>query len=359
MSDTICSGCGTATPINSLYDLNDKAYCGACVKPAIEAAKAGGQPAFAYPLANKLICARCNTYLSEGAPFLQSKHLRFCEPCGAMVKDWKYPQWLRLSFVGLLVLLVVALAHGSKYFAAGKSLYVGERLVEERRYAEALPHLQKTLNIAPDSDKAALLTAKAALLSGKPEIADKALHGHNGGHFEDASKPEFQEVIGMWNRANKAFEEFEKAEKLQSEEGHEAEAAQLMHAAAADYPQFPNIALALNYYDGGVAFTKKEYDTFLSLAMKNWDLLQSAWTALSMVSALDCKYAVTGDTQYRDRSEEMMAKARQMAAGNKEMMDRLAEFEDRHKYRLETRKIITKDEYDRRFRNTKKAKRQQ
>jgi hypothetical protein len=198
--------------------------------------------------------------------------------------------------------------------------------------------------------------AKAALLIGKPDIAEKALHGHNDGHFADASKPEFQEVIGIWNRANQAFEEYDKAEKLQSEEGHEAEAAQLMHAAAADYPQFPNIALTLNYYDGGVAFVKKDYDTFLSLAMKNWDLMESAWTALSMVSALDCKYATTGDVQYRNRSEEMMIKARQMAAGNKDMTDHLAEFEDRHKYRLETRKIITKAEYDRRFRNTKEAK---
>ena len=136
MSDPTCSGCGTATPINSLYDLNGKAYCAACVKPAVESAKASGQPTSVFPFANRLLCARCNSYLSEGAAFVQSGHLRFCEPCGAMVKDWKYPQWLRLSFAGLLLLLVVALAHGSKYFAAGKSLYVGERLVAERKYAE-------------------------------------------------------------------------------------------------------------------------------------------------------------------------------------------------------------------------------
>jgi tetratricopeptide (TPR) repeat protein len=355
MNDTTCSGCGTASAINSLYDLNGKVYCGACLKPAIDAAKAGGQPAFAFPLANKLICARCNTYLSEGAPFVQSKHLRFCEPCGAMVKDWKYPRWLQLSFAGLMLLLVVALGHGSKYFAAGKSLYLGERLVEQGKYAEALTHLQKALNVAPASDKAALLTAKAALLSGHPEIASKALEGHNNGYFADANDPQFQEVKGMWERAGKALEELEKAGKLADEEGHEAEAAQLVHAAAADYPQFPNIAVVLNVYDGGKAFAKKDYDTFLSLAARNWDLQQSAGAALSMASALDCKYAVTGDTQYRTRSEDMMAKARKMAVGNKEMMDALAEFEDRHKYRLETRKIITKNEYDRRFRNAMQA----
>jgi hypothetical protein len=351
MSDTSCSACGTATPINSLYGLNDKAYCAGCVKPAVESAKASGQPTSVFPLANKLICARCNTYLSEGAPFVQSRNVRFCEPCGAMVKDWKYPQWLRLSFAALLLLLVVALAHGAKYFTAGKSLYVGERLVEEKKYVEALPYLQKTVAIAPASDKAVLLTAKAALLSGDPEVADKALHGHNNGYFEDARNPQFQEVNELWNRANKAFDEFEKAQKLQGEEGREAEAARLVHAAAVDYPQFPHIDLAMNAYDGGLAFAKKDYDTFLSLTSRNWELLPSASTALSMVSALDCKYAVTGQVEYRQRSEDMMARARQMAAGDKDMMAELTEFEDRHNYRLHTRQIITKSEYDRKFRN--------
>ncbi len=358
MGDTTCGGCGTATPINSLYDLNGKAYCSACVKPAVESAKAGGQPTSVFPFANRLLCARCNRYLSEGAAFVQSGHLRFCEPCGAMVQDWQYPQWLRLSLAGLLLLLVVALAHGSKYFAAGKSLYVGERLVEEGKYAQALPYLEKTVQIAPASDQAVLLAAKAALLSGRPDIADKALHGHNNGYFEDSGKPEFQEVDALWNRANKAFAEIEKAQKLEIEDGHEVEAAQLVHAAAADYPQYPYIGLAMNAYDGGVAFAKKDYDTFLSLANKNWDLLPSAATAMQMASALDCKYAITGDPQYRDRSGEMMAKARQMAAGDKEMLAELTEFEDRHNYRLRTRQIITKSAYDRKFRNGKETAQQ-
>jgi hypothetical protein len=358
MSDASCSGCGTATPMNSLYDLNGKAFCAACVKPAIESAKASGQPTSVFPLVDKLLCARCNSYLSEGAAFVQSGHLRFCEPCGARVKDWKYPQWLRLSFAGLLLLLVVALAHGSKFFTAGKSLYVGDRLVAERKYAEALPYLEKTVSIAPASDKAVLLAAKAALLSGRPDLAGKALHGHNNGYFEDASKPEFQEVNTLWNRASKAFDEVEKAQKLEIVEGHEAEAAQLVHAAAADYPQYPHIDLAMNAYDGGVAFAKKDYDTFLSLANKNWDLLQSASTALSMASALDCKYAITGDAQYRQRSEDMMATARKMAAGDKEMTAELMEFENRHNYRLQTRQIITKSEYDRRFRSSKEKAQQ-
>jgi hypothetical protein len=350
MSDQVCSGCGASFPIQSLYDLNDKAYCAQCVKPAIDSAKSGGQPATPIALVNKSTCARCNSYLSEGTPFVQLRHLRFCQACATMIKDWKYPQWLRLSFAGLLLLLVVALAHGAKYFSAGRSLYIGERLVEEKKYAEALPYLQKTLKTAPASDKGALLAAKAALLSGHPEIADEALRGHNGGYFEDADKPEFKEVNDLWNRASAALADIEKAEKLDEEDGHEVEADRLVHEASAKYPEFPYMELLVDRFDSGVAFAKKDYDAFLSLAEKDFAKFPSSSSAAMVASALDCKYAVSGDTQYRQRSEEMFAKAKEMAKGNEEAMKNLAEFEERHKYRLETRQIITKNEYDRRFR---------
>jgi len=82
-----------------------------------------------------------------------------------MVQNWPYPQWLKLSLAGLLLLLAFALLHGRKYFQAGKDLYRGEQLVEKGRFQEALPYLKATMKLAPNSDKGALLTAKAALLS--------------------------------------------------------------------------------------------------------------------------------------------------------------------------------------------------
>ena len=74
----------------------------------------------------------------------------------------------------VLVLLGVALIHGEKYFRAGRMMYKGERLVQEKRYSEALPYLKETLKIAPRSDKAVLLTAKAALLTGDTQTAGAA-----------------------------------------------------------------------------------------------------------------------------------------------------------------------------------------
>jgi hypothetical protein len=129
MSEALCGRCGLRAPVAASYDLNGKTYCSACVKQASAEAKASGQPDAAIALLNKSVCARCNAYLADGAAAVQLRHLCFCQACAAMIKDWTYPQWLKLSFAGLVLLLAAALAHGGKYFAAGKSLYVGERLV--------------------------------------------------------------------------------------------------------------------------------------------------------------------------------------------------------------------------------------
>jgi thioredoxin-like negative regulator of GroEL len=134
--------------------------------------------------------------------------------------------WLKLGLACVLALLVVALVNGRKYFHAGRSLYIGERLVDEGHFDQALPYLQETVRVAPGSDKAVLLAARAALMTGRVDIADKVLHGHNDGHFEDPGE-DFRTVNSLWDRANGAFEKADKAAKLAVQDGHAAEAARL------------------------------------------------------------------------------------------------------------------------------------
>jgi hypothetical protein len=356
MSESTCTHCGQTFSIRSLYDLNGASYCTSCVQDAARQAKGRGQPSAYVPLINKSICARCNTYIGSAPDAVQIGALRFCSTCGPLIKDWDYPQWLKFSLAALLLLLVAALAHGRKYFHAGREMYVGERLVAKRQYTQALPHLQETLRIAPNSDKAVLLTAKAALLSGDVDTADKALQAHSGGHFDDANNADFKEVESLWNRATGALTKAEQAAKLEEEEGKEIEAARLMHEAAAAYPELPGLATAAEYYDSGAAFARKDYDTFVAITRKQWSEHPSAAMAAALASSLACKFAVTGDASYRQQSEEMLAKAQQMAQGDAQALKSLEEYLPRIRYRLDTRQIITKKEYDRRFRSAETSK---
>ena len=354
MNQVSCQECSRSLSSREAYELNAKIYCGACAKAAVERAKAAGQPVQVTRYVDKSICARCNTYIGEGGG-VAAGPARLCLPCSELVQNWPYPRWLKLSLVGLLSLLAFALIHGRKYFQAGKDLYRGEQLVEQGKYQQALPFLKATLKIAPDSDKGALLTAKAALLCGDVQTAAQALMGHEGGRFENSEKPEFQEVNELWKRANSALEQLEKAAKLEEQGGNEAAAAKLAHSAASLYPQLQHMDVILAQFDEGVAFVERDYDAFLSLAEKVWKLTPVSSSASALSSALACKYAVSGDATYRQRSEEMLAKAKELAQGNKENLDSLAEYEERIRYRLETRQIIDKFEYNRRFRSGKSA----
>jgi hypothetical protein len=106
----------------------------------------------------------------------------------------------------------------------------------------------------------------------------------------------------------------------------------------------------VNYYDGGAAFSRKDYDGFLQITEKQWNETPTALSAAGLASALACKYAVTQNIAYRRRSEEMLGKAKELAMNDKEVMQALPEWEERILYRLNSRQIITKTEYDRRFR---------
>lgn len=268
-----------------------------------------------------------------------------------MVSDWPYPKWLKLSLAGLLVLLAIALIHGRKYFEAGKNLYIGEAFVEDGNYAKALPYLQKALSVAPNSDKAALLAAKSALKIGDVQSAQKALFGHDNGKFEDGSNGDFVEVQRMWNRATSALKKAQNASELEEREGKEIEANRLMHEAAAEYPQSPQIQELVNYTEEGEAFARKDFDRFVELTRKQWEKAPGAASASILASALACKFAVTNDPVYRREAESMLAKAQELSKSDKESEEEFAEYAPRIEYRLKSREIITRTEYDRRFRS--------
>ena len=311
-------------------------------------AKEKGQPSETVSMTDNSVCVRCGAS-SDVTDFQLGGKQPLCPSCGQLVQDWPYPMWLKLGLACVLALLVVALVNGRKYFHAGRSLYIGERLVDEGHFDQALPYLQETVRVAPGSDKAVLLAARAALMAGRVDIADKVLHGHNDGHFEDPGE-DFRTVNSLWDRANGAFEKADKAAKLAVQDGHAAEAARLMHEAAASYPQAVQLSIAADAYAAGAAFENKDYDGFLAIAQRQSKQYPGPETAGEVASALACKYAVTGDPSYKKQSEEMLQVAEQGSQQSPDARKGFEEYAERIRYRLETRQIISKTEYDQKFR---------
>lgn len=355
MRQETCCQCGVTAPRRSFYSFSGQTYCEPCVWKASKEAKERGFPSEYVSLKDHSVCARCGAD-NGTSDFPLHGNLALCPPCSSLVTERPYPAWLKGSLAFLLILLAVALVNGKKYFRAGHDMYRGERFVRQGRYAEALPYLQQTVALAPNSDQAVLLLSRAALMTGHIEVAQKALQGHNEGHFEDANNPEFQEVNALWNRAVKAMNEADEAAKLAAQDGKSAEAAKLMHDAATTYPQLPVLAFEAELLDEGAAFERQDYDAFLGIAQKQWSESPGPETAGAVASAFACKYAATGELAYRQKAEEMLEKARQLSAGDSAQQKRFTEYAERIQYRLKTREIITTTEFNRRFRKNAVAK---
>ena len=272
------------------------------------------------------------------------------------MERWPYPAWLKLSLGGLVLLLAASLIHGKTYFHAGREMFLGERLVKQSKYAEAVPHLQEAVRIAPGSDKAVLLLAKAALKIGDVQTASKALQGHEEGKFENGQDADFLELKALWDRAMGAMKKANDAGKLAQEGGKDVEAAKLFRQAVAEYPESKEMAAAIPYFDEGAAFEQKDYDKFLALAQEVFSKTPTASNVATIASAWACKYAASGNVQFKDEAEQFLAKAQQMAQSDPEEMKRLEEYLPRIRHRIDSREIITKQEYDKRFRSKEKDK---
>ena len=100
----------------------------------------------------------------------------------------------------------------------------------------------------------------------------------------------------------------------------------------------------------GMAFESKDYDTFLTLSKKQLQRFPDEWwVRASVASALACKYATTGEEQYKQESNAFLEEARALAQKS-ECLNEFEEFEERHRHRLRTRDVISRKEYGRKYR---------
>ncbi len=341
-----CATCGNKLPLDSLLWHGDAFYCEGCAQKKHEEAAATKQKIEFSSVIDPTICAKCgaDNGSSEYPPIAG---LPYCQPCTESLYRRSLPRWLQLSLVGLLVLLGYSLVHGSQYFRLGRSLVQGERLIEQKRYAEAAPVLQEVVNGAPDCEKCILLLAKAYFLSGQPGEAWTEINKHNGGTFEEGSL--FSEVDQIARRVDQALGKAEEAYELAGKDQWE-QAAVAIREAVARYPESSDLRAARASIEGAAAFERRDYDGFLHIAEDAWKASpESPGSAAQLASALACKYVVTNDAAYRTRAEEMLEKARTLAKTPDEL-ESYNWYAERIRHRLDSRTIIDVEEYERRFR---------
>lgn len=341
-----CSSCAKEFPAGEMFAVDGAPVCEPCGDRFLAEATSKGHKPQVVRLLDPTICSRCKTDNGDTELRLIGG-MPFCPSCGAGLYAHPFPLWLKASFAALLALLAFALWRNVPYFAAGRHLVQARRALDQKDYGAATTHFAGVLPIKPTDQEVVLLGAKANLMAGEVGGAQSFLQLRSN-FQEDAL---FTEVNALWERATDALKKADSARKL-VEAHRSAEATRLMNEAAQQYPQSPYLAVGALTLKGSDAFDRKDYDALLSNSRAALALMPDHPRILSSVaSALACKYAVTGDSAFRIEAEQLLARAQTLAAPDPEEKASYDEYAERIRYRLRTRVIIDKDEYDRRFRS--------
>jgi hypothetical protein len=336
-----CQTCGREDRITTFFHVNHGLHCEQCANTVVGQLQQQKAPLKVTRGIDRSVCSACGADAGS-RDFPLAGRVPLCPACHEKAYNRDFPVWLKAGFALTVVLLVLALAHGAKYFKAGRQYFSGERLISGHKYAQAVAPLRAALAVAPECPKCRLQLAKADLLSGNPEEAFDLVKGRN---FETDELAEYQPDF---DRADRAIGLFNKATEQFNNKDMDGALAHLQQAAQI-YPEWPEPALAEHSLRIGQAFLRKDYDGFLQLTQADWDKNENADSAGALSAALACKYALTGQEEYKQRAEEMYALEGKLATTPEQEASH-EEFRDRLQYRLEKRDIIDKAEYDRRFR---------
>jgi hypothetical protein len=349
MRTMACEGCGKVLGMNDLYEVLGRRLCQPCGEKEL-AEKAPGRKAeeIVEPLLDPTVCAICEKDAGNeelrtvaGAPV--------CEACEQGLRRRPVPGWVKAAGVVVLALACLSLARNWRFFEAYWELRQAAGAQEAGEMGRAHALLASAAERVPECRELAKAVRETA---GFPKVEEA---------WKAAGRREFARAASLIEEAMKTLpasrelaclRDFFRALDLMDKD-RSAEALAIFRRLKKDLPELPGIDMAVDSAELGAAFEGKDYDTFLAKAeaMRAGDP-KNAFRIAQVASALACKYAVTGEAPFKTRAETALAEAR-AAAGKDDA--HLPEYEERIRHRLRTREIISRREYDRRFRRGKET----
>jgi hypothetical protein len=300
MINAKCGHCGKTFSLNDTFLVADSTLCKGCAEEFHKTHKDIPIEEFKRQR-DQTVCINCGK--DNGSlelPILAGQPV--CEQCMTYFKNRPYPPWIKLAMAGLAAIVVFS-------------------FVWNWRFVQAYMDLR---NI------------KAAVRTADIEKASKLFHS------AAVNVPE-----AKWLSAMATV--YDGIQMLKEDKS--AEAMKLFNSCKADIPPgFPMNELIQNA-ECGIAFDEKDYDKFLAMAIQKQDSHPNdPFNVAQVASAYACKYAVTDDEQFKQQSLDLLNKSKSMFE-KKGGLDRFEEYEDRILYRIETREIISRNEFNKKFPN--------
>jgi tetratricopeptide (TPR) repeat protein len=299
MKQATCEQCHKLVPVNETLSLLGRQLCRPCAADEVSRHPEGKITADSITRhVDSTVCAQCGTDNGE-ADLPTLANVPLCGSCESYFRNRPYPAWLKLSFVALVALAVFSFGWNWRFLAAYREMRQVERALTKG-----------------DIDKAAQLSDSAA--RHVPEATDLA-------------------AAASMYRGLSLLKDDKNADALKCFQ------AAAFHPAA----QGPMLSQFTLMAEAGIAFDAKDYDEFLKKEQALVKLLPTESHAVAGVaSAYACKYAITGNEKYRKESLKRLDQARKLAGPNNPEMQ---EYAQRIEHRLDTRQILKREEYQKRF----------
>lgn len=304
-----CTGCGQVLPVNNLFVVLGSLMCENCGNAELARHPPEGLPEDAVvPQVDPTVCGKCQ--FDGGTRELKRIiGVPVCDACEYELRHRPFPAWVKFSFAGLLALAVVCFAMNWRFFIGYVELHRGIRAFGNHDVPRA----------------AAIMRSCAKHL------------------------PEEAEIKNLSNL-------FSGIELLGQDKS--AEALTLLRQCAGRFPAPTGLGqtaqVALLQAEIGEAFETRDYERFL---LKETELLNLQPTEpmciLGVASAHACKYAVSGQEAEKQEALRHIDRALQQSPAAE-----VQEYRQRILHRLNSREIIPKTEYDRRFPQGWKAEEQ-
>jgi hypothetical protein len=291
-----CEQCGGEFPMNGTLRVEERVLCGECCRKILAEKHAPVEDL--QPQSDPTVCVNCGKDNGTAElPLLAERPV--CDACQAFFRNRPFPLWIKLSLAAVLTLVVVSFVWNMRFYRAYAAM---------QRFAACSS--QGQVEAAAEQ-----MTAAATYVPESRDLGRLATY--------------LQGIVLL--RQDKSAEALE---KLQSCKDRLPE----------DYDVEPLILQART----GVAFDTKDYDGFLSAAQALERRRPTDPTSKAMVaSALACKYAVTGDTTFQEQALAYLKQGKDTAQAD----PAFKEYEDRIRYRLQSREIITGAEFHQLFPN--------
>jgi tetratricopeptide (TPR) repeat protein len=286
MQTVNCNQCGRQFPINDTFKSRDAVFCIDCANKIASEQKQLPAGSFQRQ-ADPTICVNCRKdYGSMPLPSMSG--LPVCPQCRDFLKRLPFPNWAKIAFIAIIILIIFATFWNMCFMLACSQIQSSIKTFARQNFES------------------------------------KGIH----------DMPDFQQGISFLNQEKyaQALDAFNSCKNLS--------------------PAMAKDDILLKYLTSvavaGVAFNNKDYDKFLAVAIDSFKENPENTIAAERVAAgYACKFAVTGDSQFKQQALDALEKAKKMPnhEGGFEL------YEQRIHHRLYTREIINGIEFNKRFPN--------